>query len=779
MEKKAANGQDDPSIPPLTLISDKLKLEEMKDKLLEVKRGELQSLKTERDEIMCKLGRQQQGPQDGEIVVKEEMDNGENNVEGTKEDKEKHEEGGTEKVLKAEDAVEEEIANYGDEECDDDDDDDENEPPTKRLKRSGSLSHKKKGRKKKTKSPKKQAKEKEDAKPRESWLQVINSLPDDALLSGYERVLERANTLSSKKMWLPSIEARQAEPIRRKAHWDMLLDEMSWLAEDFTCERKWKMAVASRLACQCAIVVRLPQAHAKREYFRKRRIASTMSNAVMAFWESANVIAASVSTSDASQDGRDSAYQIQNSVTVHSIGDLDAQVRSIEAGESVAVSFFSKESYGLLAGCLVAPQKMPEKSLVVMPRSMVASLQARSAGTLEDEWKNRRVCVISFENLIGNFDVYKSVPWDLCAVVSQSGEWHRRDDDNKNFDKRIWLRFVNTVLEAASKRVFITDKFTDAAKALFTFKFDKHVTFSIEKRSERGAKINFVQGALTPLQRELLRSRPPSIRTIRSINLHPCLVASSPCGPSVYAEQLPLVLSFENSVYNASSIPEFVRFVQLHEPVLPAIRFKHDRKLSRISCDQKDVPSPISVEIPSLCQDATIQNIVQPRVVSVLNSKSDEYPNCGEHMHELLNVSSAASSRVLKNFVSMSGKTMALQSVLREAREQKVLIVAQSAEGQEVAKCILGSIGINFVCSPSGNMSGEIADMYLNSLCVPMETLAIITSAKCPGSMFNVSGVHSIIIFDYELSSDSIYSVNIYIITFVYLYVFMFICEYY
>lgn len=37
-------------------------------------------------------------------------------------------------------------------------------------------------------------------------------------------------------------------PPRKKVHWDYLLEEMNWLAIDFTQERRWKMALANHLA---------------------------------------------------------------------------------------------------------------------------------------------------------------------------------------------------------------------------------------------------------------------------------------------------------------------------------------------------------------------------------------------------------------------------------------------------------------------------------------------------------------------------------------------------
>lgn len=37
------------------------------------------------------------------------------------------------------------------------------------------------------------------------------------------------------------------EPSRIKSHWDYLLEEMQWLATDFTQERKWKRIAARKV----------------------------------------------------------------------------------------------------------------------------------------------------------------------------------------------------------------------------------------------------------------------------------------------------------------------------------------------------------------------------------------------------------------------------------------------------------------------------------------------------------------------------------------------------
>lgn len=78
------------------------------------------------------------------------------------------------------------------------------------------------------------------------------------------------------------------EPPRPKTHWDYLLEEMAWLAQDFAHERKWKKQAAKRCA-------RMVQKHfqdralaaQKAERARElqlRRIAAFAAREIRSFW---------------------------------------------------------------------------------------------------------------------------------------------------------------------------------------------------------------------------------------------------------------------------------------------------------------------------------------------------------------------------------------------------------------------------------------------------------------------------------------------------------------
>lgn len=61
------------------------------------------------------------------------------------------------------------------------------------------------------------------------------------------QVMQRVAELRKEGLWSSRRLPRVQEPPRQKAHWDYLLEEMTWLAADFVQERKWKKAAARKV----------------------------------------------------------------------------------------------------------------------------------------------------------------------------------------------------------------------------------------------------------------------------------------------------------------------------------------------------------------------------------------------------------------------------------------------------------------------------------------------------------------------------------------------------
>lgn len=66
-------------------------------------------------------------------------------------------------------------------------------------------------------------------------------------ISQEAQVVSRVTELRKEGLWSSKRLPRVQEPPRQKAHWDYLLEEMTWLAADFVQERKWKKAAARKV----------------------------------------------------------------------------------------------------------------------------------------------------------------------------------------------------------------------------------------------------------------------------------------------------------------------------------------------------------------------------------------------------------------------------------------------------------------------------------------------------------------------------------------------------
>uniref|UniRef100_A0A5B6ZQG6 Chromatin modification-related protein EAF1 B-like n=1 Tax=Davidia involucrata TaxID=16924 RepID=A0A5B6ZQG6_DAVIN len=73
---------------------------------------------------------------------------------------------------------------------------------------------------------------------------------------------------------------------RRKSHWDFVLEEMAWLANDFAQERLWKITAAAQICGQVALTSRL-RFEEQNLRWKQKKVAHNLAKAIMEFWHSA------------------------------------------------------------------------------------------------------------------------------------------------------------------------------------------------------------------------------------------------------------------------------------------------------------------------------------------------------------------------------------------------------------------------------------------------------------------------------------------------------------
>ncbi|XP_063359970.1 helicase domino, partial [Cydia amplana] len=101
-------------------------------------------------------------------------------------------------------------------------------------------------------------------------------------------VAARVAELARAGLWAERRLPRVCEPPRPKTHWDYLLEEMAWLAQDFAHERKWKKQAAKK----CARAVQkyfqdkaaAAQKAEKAQELQLRRIAAFAAKEIRTFW---------------------------------------------------------------------------------------------------------------------------------------------------------------------------------------------------------------------------------------------------------------------------------------------------------------------------------------------------------------------------------------------------------------------------------------------------------------------------------------------------------------
>ncbi|XP_021763469.1 chromatin modification-related protein EAF1 B-like [Chenopodium quinoa] len=104
-----------------------------------------------------------------------------------------------------------------------------------------------------------------------------------------DRVLEEARIIEAKRKRIAELSVGlMPREHKRKSHWDFVLEEMAWLANDFSQERVWKITAAAQLGHRVALASRsrLEEQH---KFMKQKSVAHTLANAVMEFWHSASL----------------------------------------------------------------------------------------------------------------------------------------------------------------------------------------------------------------------------------------------------------------------------------------------------------------------------------------------------------------------------------------------------------------------------------------------------------------------------------------------------------
>ncbi|KAI3742045.1 hypothetical protein L1987_59724 [Smallanthus sonchifolius] len=105
-----------------------------------------------------------------------------------------------------------------------------------------------------------------------------------ATIEHEDSVLEEARIIEAKRKRIAELSVRNL-PLEKhkKSHWDFVLEEMSWLANDYAQERLWKLTAAAQLSRRVAFASRL-RFQQQSLMQKQKEVSHTLAEAVMQFW---------------------------------------------------------------------------------------------------------------------------------------------------------------------------------------------------------------------------------------------------------------------------------------------------------------------------------------------------------------------------------------------------------------------------------------------------------------------------------------------------------------
>ncbi|CAN6830245.1 unnamed protein product [Brassica oleracea] len=110
-----------------------------------------------------------------------------------------------------------------------------------------------------------------------------NTLMEDSILEEARNIKEKRQRIVELSLGTLPVE------VRTRSQWDFVLEEMTWLANDFAQERLWKMTAAMQI-CHRATFTSQLKFEDRIQHRNLKSLASTLANDVLQFWNSVEVL---------------------------------------------------------------------------------------------------------------------------------------------------------------------------------------------------------------------------------------------------------------------------------------------------------------------------------------------------------------------------------------------------------------------------------------------------------------------------------------------------------
>ncbi|XP_044494241.1 chromatin modification-related protein EAF1 B-like isoform X2 [Mangifera indica] len=225
-----------------------------------------------------------------------------------------------------------------------------------------------------------------------------------------DSILEEARIIEAKRKRIAELSVGSwTSESRRKSHWDFVLEEMAWLANDFAQERLWKMTAAAQICCRVAFTSRL-RSEEQNQRWKLKKVALTIAKAVMQFWHSAEVLLNSDDPSVQKKSWHGSTKVDENKFSEDKIGELDMEGRKDLDQQSPR-----KNITGAIQGYAVRFLKHHSSS--------VPSLQAEAPAT-PDRISDLGIMEVSWDDHLAEESLFYAVSSGAMETYRKSIESH-------------------------------------------------------------------------------------------------------------------------------------------------------------------------------------------------------------------------------------------------------------------------------------------------------------------------------------------------------------------
>eukprot|EP01018_Ginkgo_biloba_P003835 Gb_31226 [translate_table: standard] len=203
------------------------------------------------------------------------------------------------------------------------------------------------------------------------------------------------------------------EPLRRKSHWDFVLEEMAWLANDFMQERLWKITAAAQVCRWVAQERGQSEFHVRELQQRQKEVAFVLATAVNKYWQSVEMLIC--------RDKHVANLQLEGNTSSRSQKNPnDGEAVPMEIDQSINIEAHKKE---LEAETVHSKRRIPVQDYAIRfikdTKGIGGLIQTKAPSTLERSL-DAGILEAFWENKFPEESLFYSVPYGAMEAYRNS-----------------------------------------------------------------------------------------------------------------------------------------------------------------------------------------------------------------------------------------------------------------------------------------------------------------------------------------------------------------------